>query len=970
MLPYRTLAILLVSHCLASACLAATCGYVTTSDGQTTMAWRLPAIALQLHPNLSDDQRSGILGGVESWNETGIGPTLVATDSQYVPFGRDGLNGIMHVSNISPDASEADFELEEGISGYAFCRWADGDTEPAITVDCDIVFFDANLGGWSYDGFPGLLQYDFPSAAVHELGHLLGLGHPGGDFLLGTSVMKDSQRTGTRRRNPTGFDIGCLTDHYSGVELVAECLEGTVVSCGSDIGACVLGQSTCSDGTWSDDCVGEVRAIQEICDDSIDNDCDDVVDEYCGPNCPADADCTGLTCGPDPICGESCGDCLAPPGDYCSDSYTARTYQVLGTCLATSCDYTFNDIYCPTGCSGGVCDGGSCGAEGDMCCGGANCDPGLACELGTCAVEMAVSLVSAEPGGAYAHPMCPGEEELFVFQYENVGLEAWVDDAGLGVGEQFAADLRSVNIYGDQVDSFLYDEDDVYVLTSWIDRQRVKWLDSTPVVPGGVGTFTFLGEVPIGTAPGPVPVYFRPFAAGVPLDTWSGDHVTIEVLDCAQIPIIEITYPLGGEVFTQEDSVDVTWTSQHVPSDVYVRFYKGPLGDCTDAVVVPVQAPGPNTGLLQDVVLAAADFPAGPDWYLCVDDGVTGSSTGYVTIDPLVAGDVDGDGYSTPADCNDSDPTIHPGAIEVCGDGVDNDCDGTEPACAPPKYLVCYTPDVLVDSNEVAVETEDVHFWNGNPIGTALPGTGEVCFDLVGDVVDTVKINARFYEQLTYSELWMAYMVGPIPTTRGVLTVDGVVVVPTVISWGLVGADAFFVLPAATFRLDDDGDGSANEDDCAPQNAAVRPGIPEVCGDGVDNDCSGGDSGCGVGLVDVCWNAGGASFAEGELYLESSRFSYWGPGNPAASVLNWGTDMCASVSVESGDDIKVNGWFDWSGGAFQEGLAYNSYCDFIGFKGQMTIGGVLALVRTAPTSPTDWLIDPCGTGGDALILVP
>lgn len=37
--------------------------------------------------------------------------------------------------------------------------------------------------------------------------------------------------------------------------------------------------------------------------------------------------------------------------------------------------------------------------------------------------------------------------------------------------------------------------------------------------------------------------------------------------------------------------------------------------------------------------------------------------------------DSDGDGYPDDEDCDDSDPSIHPGAEEVCGDGLDNDCD-------------------------------------------------------------------------------------------------------------------------------------------------------------------------------------------------------------------------------------------------------------------------------------------------------
>lgn len=44
--------------------------------------------------------------------------------------------------------------------------------------------------------------------------------------------------------------------------------------------------------------------------------------------------------------------------------------------------------------------------------------------------------------------------------------------------------------------------------------------------------------------------------------------------------------------------------------------------------------------------------------------------------------DLDGDGATLPIDCDDGDATVHPGAVEVCGDGVDQDCDGAELSCA------------------------------------------------------------------------------------------------------------------------------------------------------------------------------------------------------------------------------------------------------------------------------------------------
>jgi hypothetical protein len=61
----------------------------------------------------------------------------------------------------------------------------------------------------------------------------------------------------------------------------ADCNEGEVILCGSDIGACESGLQFCSNGTWMD-CTGGVGPSPELCGNDIDEDCDGQVDE---PGC-------------------------------------------------------------------------------------------------------------------------------------------------------------------------------------------------------------------------------------------------------------------------------------------------------------------------------------------------------------------------------------------------------------------------------------------------------------------------------------------------------------------------------------------------------------------------------------------------------------------------------------------------------------------------------------------------------------
>ncbi len=62
----------------------------------------------------------------------------------------------------------------------------------------------------------------------------------------------------------------------------------------------------------------------------------------------------------------------------------------------------------------------------------------------------------------------------------------------------------------------------------------------------------------------------------------------------------------------------------------------------------------------------------------CDDGDDSGKDSTVQALYGVTVTDTDGDGYVQPEDCDETDDTIHPGAEETAGDGVDSNCDGDD----------------------------------------------------------------------------------------------------------------------------------------------------------------------------------------------------------------------------------------------------------------------------------------------------
>ncbi len=217
-----------------------------------------------------------------------------------------------------------------------------------------------------------------------------------------------------------------------------------------------------------------------------------------------------------------------------------------------------------------------------------------------------------------------------------------------------------------------------------------------------------------------------------------------------------------------------------------------------------------------------------------VDEDATDAATWYI--------DFDGDGYGvddftytsceapesgwagTDDDCDDLNPDAWPGADEYCT-STDNDCDGRvdEAALDQATWYLDADGDRFGDPDAIPFEGCRVDGYVDNDLdcddtlAAVWPGALEVC-----DGIDNNCDGATDLEDATGAISWY-------PDEDG----DG---------YGVSDRSK------AVIQCDNPDAWSTNTSDCDDEDSEINPAAPEICGDGIDNDCDGGAaSECGIG---------------------------------------------------------------------------------------------------------------------------
>ena len=275
-------------------------------------------------------------------------------------------------------------------------------------------------------------------------------------------------------------------------------------------------------------------------------------------------------------------------------------------------------------------------------------------------------------------------------------------------------------------------------------------------------------------------------------------------------------------------------------------------------------------------VFQAFTFASPIDHFRIASATANGWGVDDVEVVFAAGSDRDGDGLSAEdGDCDDFDATVVPGAEEILGDGVDNDCDGITDGGVADVYL---SEGAFVDAISIigvridfeAPELGSIVTDQYEHLGVNFSG-GLIAQDVVGlslprdaqaavTTEDVVLLN--FEEHQPALAMWLIDVEGEIRIkgrrdgldlydvtlpegSEGFVGMAFPYPVDTVILQHSISGDEWGVddITFSALGLDDsDGDGYTERDgDCDDDSAIAYPGGTEVWYDGIDGDCAGDD---------------------------------------------------------------------------------------------------------------------------------